>query len=449
MKRNHKLVIITVSLLAISGTLSAQSPSMEGFSADCIKYMSYYQEDYKAKKYDDALANWRKAYKACPANASQNMYIHGTSMYTKLYKKTSDPKAREALADTILAIQNKRLKAYPKKKTDILNNKGSYIINYKGSDARYLNESLRDIVSELKEESSNNILVNLFNSSMKLYGNGEVGKDDVVDTYSLVSGYLDDKKPKDDSERASLEQAKGAVSSLFASSGLASCDVLVEAFTPRFEAEPENATLCAGIVRMMNSVEGCSSNELYFRAVQNYHRLEPSYKSAYALYRMNAARDNVEDAVAYLESAINDEESDELTDARMLYELSVYAYKNKLRSKSADAAKKAVEMDNGYAAQSYIILGNLWSGAYADTEIERFARSWVAADYFQKAKVEAMEEGCAADEGTAAEASKLYASAAKYFPDASEVFMYDLSAGQSYSISLGGMSAKTTVKVHR
>lgn len=55
MKRNHKLVIITVSLLAISSTLSAQSPSMKGFSADCIKYMSYYQEDYKAKKYDAVL----------------------------------------------------------------------------------------------------------------------------------------------------------------------------------------------------------------------------------------------------------------------------------------------------------------------------------------------------------------------------------------------------------
>ena len=66
MKRNHKLVIITVSLLAISGTLSAQSPSMKGFSADCIKYMSYYQEDYKAKKYDDALADLQRKLDAAP-----------------------------------------------------------------------------------------------------------------------------------------------------------------------------------------------------------------------------------------------------------------------------------------------------------------------------------------------------------------------------------------------
>ena len=447
MKRTFTLIFLLTTVAVIK--LSAQNASMKNFSADCIKYMSYYQEDYKAKKYDIALENWRKAYKACPDNASQNMYINGTSMYTKLYKQTKDAAAREAIADTILALQDRRLKAYPKKKVDILNNKGNYIINYKSSDPRYLYDSLRELVTDLQGESSNNILVNLFSSSMALYGKGQMGKDDVVETYSLISGYFDDRKPKDESDRVSLEQARGAVSSLFASSGLASCDILIEAFTPRYEADPENAGLCAGIVRMMNSVEGCSSNELYFRAVESYHRLDPSYKSAYALYRMNAARDNVEDAVKYLESAIEDEASDEAVDARMLYELSVYAYKNKLRSKSAEAAKKAVELNNGYAAQAYIVLGDLWSGAYADSEIERYARSWVAADYFQKAKNLAIEEGCPAGEGTASEASKLYASAARYFPEASEVFMYDLSAGQSYSISLGGMSAVTSVKVRK
>ena len=78
MKRTFTLIFLLTTVAGIK--LSAQNASMKNFSADCIKYMSYYQEDYKAKKYDIALENWRKAYKACPDNASQNMYINGTSM---------------------------------------------------------------------------------------------------------------------------------------------------------------------------------------------------------------------------------------------------------------------------------------------------------------------------------------------------------------------------------
>jgi hypothetical protein len=35
----------------------------------------------------------------------------------------------------------------------------------------------------------------------------------------------------------------------------------------------------------------------------------------------------------------------------------------------------------------------------------------------------------------------------RYYPEASEIFMYDLSAGQSYTVTCGGMSAFTTVRV--
>jgi len=35
----------------------------------------------------------------------------------------------------------------------------------------------------------------------------------------------------------------------------------------------------------------------------------------------------------------------------------------------------------------------------------------------------------------------------RYYPEASEIFMYDLTAGQSYTVSCGGMTATTTVRV--
>ena len=448
---NYRFVVAVFLSLGLGLPALSQTPSsVKGLSPECMKYLTYYQQDYKEKKYDSALSNWRKAFSSCPATVSQNMYVHGTTMYTRLLKSEKSSHKRESLVDTVLMLQDRRVQAYPKKRKDVLNNKGGYIVNYRGKDAQYVYDNLLPIARELEEGSSNVVLVNLFESSLKLYNDGKLPKEDVIDCYSLVSSFLDDKKADDEAARKDIELARGAVGTLFADAGLATCDVIVENFGPRYEADPENLQLVSRIVRLMNSVDGCSSNELYFRAVTTYHRLDPSYRSAYALFRMNAAKENTDEAIAYLEAAIDDPESDEETDAKFMYALADYAYKNKLRAKAADTAKRLISLDNGYVAASYLLLGNLWFSAPASEEIDRFARYWVAADYYQKARSVAVEkEGCAVDDGVAAEAGKLLGSCSRYYPEASEVFMYDLSAGQGYSVSLGGLSASTSVKVRK
>ena len=51
-----------------------------------------------------------------------------------------------------------------------------------------------------------------------------------------------------------------------------------------------------------------------------------------------------------------------------------------------------------------------------------------------------------ADPTLAEEADRLAAGVRRYFPEASEIFMFDLSKGDSYRAYAGGMSALTTVK---
>lgn len=439
------IVLFTVFLFSVAGF--AQKPTEKiSLSGDCVRYLSYYQEDYKAKQYDNALDNLRKAFKACPATASQNMYIHGTTMYTRLYKGTKDENARRAIADTIIALQDKRMAAFPKKRKEILNNKGGYIINYRSKDTQYLFDSLSEIMSENGSESSTTILVNVFDSCIRLYKEGKKTKEEVLDVFASVSDCMDNKSCQDDKEREQLDGARNAVSSLLANSGLADCDILLETLTPSFDANPESLPVVIRIVRLLNGVEGCSSNDLYYRAVTTYHRLDPSYKSAYALYRLNAARGNVQEAVSYLEEAIACEKEDKDVDCRYLNELAEYAYENKLRSKASEVAWKIIELGKQYVPSAYIILGNLWSSAQADDELDRYARFWVAADYYLKAKSTA-SEGEFKDEKVADYASSRYAAVAKYFPTASDVFMFDLKAGDGYSVTLGGLHARTTVRV--
>ena len=435
-----KLTLILFAVVAVfaAGKVSAQG-KYGADSAECIKYLSYYQEYWKQKNYESALPNWRKAYAICPATASENMFVHGTTLMTRQYNKIKDQAQRSAIVDTILMLQDQRLATYPKKRVVILNNKGQYMINYRSSDAAYLYQNLSEIVDELGSKANGSLLVNLLQSSIALYRENKLAADDVINLYDKVTACIEGAQAKNDAEAEDNIKAKATIESIFADSRVASCDNLIAIFTPRYEADPENLAVVSNIVKLMNNADDCAGNDLYLRAVTSMYKLDPSYRSAFALYRLNAARGNVADAGRYLEEAIAAPESDDATDAQYYYELSLFSYKNGMRGKAYDAARKAVELDYGYAGKAYLIIGNLWASATCSNPEDKWARYWAATDYYQKART--------ADPSVAEEASSSISSVSRYFPEASDAFMYDLTKGQSYTVTCGGMTATTTVRV--
>ena len=435
-----KLFLIFFAAMAVFASQKVAAQGKYGAdSAECIKYLSYYQEYYKQKNYESALPNWRKAYALCPATASQNMFVHGTTLMTRLVPKIKDAAYREAVVDTILALQDQRMATYPKNRVSILNNKGQYMINYRSSNPKYLYDNLSAIVDELGSKSNGSLLVNLLQASIALYRENQLQADDVIALYDKASSYIEEASAKNPAEEEDNLKVKATIESIFADSKVASCDNLIAIFGPRYEADPNNLALVSNIVKLMNSAEDCASNDLYLKAVTSMYQLDPSYRSAYALYRLNAARDNAADAVNYLQQAIESEESDEATDAQYYYEMAAFCYKNNIRGKAADAARKAIEMDKGYAGKAYLIMGNLWASATCGDTVDKWARYWAATDYYQKARN--------ADPAVADEASSSIASVSRYYPEASEAFMYDLTKGQSYTVSCGGLTATTTVRV--
>ena len=296
-------------------------------------------------------------------------------------------------------------------------------------------------MDELGSQANGPLQVNLLQAAIALYRENQLTADDVIATYDKVTENVENASAKNDAEKEDNLKVKATIESIFADSKVASCENLIAIFGPRFEADPDNPALVSNIVKLMNSAEDCASNDLYLKAVTAMYKLDPSYRSAYGLYRLNAARDNVADACRYLEEAIASDESDAATDAQYYYELSAFAYKNGMRSKANEAAKKAIEMDYGYAGKAYMILGNLWASASCSGDVDKYARYWAATDFYQKAR--------SVDASLAEDASAAISSVSRYYPEASEIFMYDLSAGQSYTVSCGGLSAFTTVRVSR
>ncbi|MBP3203523.1 MAG: hypothetical protein J6M31_07980 [Bacteroidales bacterium] len=423
---------------------------------DCNTYASYYQEYYKQKNYQSALPNWRKAYALCPKNFKQNIYVHGATLMKMEIEKNirlKNTDLAKAQYDTLLTLLDERLANYPtakkggvvvENKYELLNNKGNYIINYialNGNDQEYLFKNLNDIVDQLGNKTNTGIIVNAFNASVALYRENKMAADEVIAYFEKYNGLLSELEAKNDAEVEENAKARSAVQSLFADSKVASCENLINIFGPRYEADPENLALVSNIVRLMNSAEDCASNELYLKAVTSMYKLDPSYRSAYALYRLNAARGNVADACRYLEDAIASPESDDATDAQYFYELAKFAYSNGMRGKAFDAAKKAIDLDASVAGGAYMIMGNLWASTPCSGEVDKYARYWVATDFYQKART--------ADPTLADDAASAIGRVSIYYPEASEIFMYDLSAGQGYTVSCGGMSASTTVRVRR
>lgn len=437
-----KITLILLAAMAIFGgqKLTAQDKYGSGPNREeCIKYLSYYSEYYKQKNYDSALPNWRRAYSLCPATASQNMFIHGTTLMTRLYNQVKDPAHKDAIVDTILTLQDQRMATYPKNRVSILNNKGQYMINYRGDQAKYIYDNVGEIVDELGTSANGGLLVNLLQSSIALYRENQLSADEVIAMYDKVMADVDGAMPKNEAEEEDNLKAKATIESIFADSKVASCENLIAIFTPRYNADPDNLALVSNIVKLMNTADDCASNDLYLNAVTSMYRLDPSYKSAFGLYRLNAARGNVADAAKYLEEAINSPDSDPATDAQYYYEMAAFCYKNGMRGKASEAARKAIEMDYGFAGKAYLIMGNLWASATCGETQDKWARYWAAADYYQKARN--------ADPSVADEAASSLASVSRYYPEASEAFMYDLTKGQSYTVSCGGMTATTTVRV--
>lgn len=440
-----KITLIALAALAfilnvnVLGAQSKYGPD----SVECIKFLSYYKEYYKQRNYNDAIPNWRKAYKLCPPTANQTMLIDGTSlMRTLIGKNASNKEYRKALIDTLLTLHETRAEYYPKYAVTALNNKGLDVANFLKDDETQIHTLISDIIKRNGKDTKASLLIIDLNAVVSMYQNGKLDAEQVINTYQNNLALLESLNVEKESEKEENAKIKSDMESLFISSKVASCDNLIALFTPRYEANPDDLDLVTNIVKMMSSTEDCVDNELYLKAATSMHRLQPTAQSAYFLFRLNAARGNKEEASKYMEEALASSDLDANTLATYNYEYATYCVKNSLPSKGFAAAQKAMELDPSFSGRSYFLMGTIWgSMSCGGDEISKRAPYWVACDYMQKAK--------AADASLAEECNRMIGQYSVYFPQTAEAFMYDLTNGQSYTVSCGGLRAVTTVRTQK
>ena len=437
------LLVVSAILMVLGSNLASAQGKYGADSAECIKYLSYYKEYFKQKNYDSALPNWRQAYKLCPPTANQNMLIDGTTMIRQLINKNAkNADYRKALLDTLMTLHDVRAEYYPNYAVTSRNNKGTDMNNFIKDDNAALFKGLNEIIALNQEETKASILLFNLNTAIALYQDGDMDAEQVINTYQRNIALVNAASPANAAEKEANEKVRQDMEGLFITSKVASCDNLIALFTPRYEANPNDLDLATNIVKMMNSTDDCTNNDLFLRAATTMHKIQPSAQSAYFLYRLNAAKDNTAEAAKYMEEAISGEGLDAATEAKYNYEYASFCIRNNMSGKAVSAAQKAAELDKSYAGKAYQIIANAWAQASCGgDEIQRRAKYWVATDYMQRAM--------AADDTLADDCRKAIGMYSAYYPNTADAFMYDLTNGQSYSISCGGMSATTTVRTNK
>ncbi|MBE6233223.1 MAG: hypothetical protein E7118_01945 [Bacteroidales bacterium] len=446
-----KRIILLFSLAFVallSGTeASAQKYGTGPDSTECKKYLSYYNDYYKHRKtsaesYESALVNWRKAYKYCPPSASYNMLTHGIEFMRGLIKKNaSDKNYYNSLVDSLIFLQHQRLEQRPKNSVSTLNSLGTDMRNYFKNEPYKLYQGLAEVVAKNGSKTQMVLFKDYVNAACELYKDGILEPEKVIEAYTTSVECLAQITPKNDTEKEFIATNISEIETLFITSQVADCENLITLFTPRYEADPQNLDLAKNIVKMMGMTEGCMDNDLFLAAVTTMYNMEPSYTSAYNLYKLHSSKGDVAQAIKYMEEAIAYPESDNAVDADYMYQLAVFCSKNGEQVKAVKAANDAIALDAAVAGKSYMLLGIIWGSApcYPNgNEIEKRAKYWLAVDYMTKAKE--------ADPTLAEDANNYIGQYKTFYPSTGDAFMYGYENGHTFYVEWNGFKVPTRVR---
>lgn len=414
-------------------------------SLECLKNLSLYSEDLRNKNYDAAYPAWEYAFNNCPAS-TVNLYIDGTTLIGRKIEINKDPQAFEELYQKLMKVYDQRMEFFgdhPRTPTpEIKGYKALDMLKYKRDDKEVLLEAyhlLDESVHTLKAKSHMAFLATYMNASANLYKTGDIDAEKLVNNYILVSDGLDTqlKDPARARYHAKLEEVKGGVESLFATSGAADCSTLDRIFTPQLEEKKFDLGWLKMVSRLL--MRGlCEDSELLYKTSEYQHNIEPSSASAYGLAKMYVKSHDIKRAIDYFREAV-DLSEDNQQKGEFLRQLGVIYLSQENYSAARANALRAIEARPDWGAP-YIIIGKAYAASansIGNKEIEKKSAYWAAVDKFMKAK--------SVDPSVTDEANELIKLYSAYFPATDEIFFEGLENGSTYTVG-GWINERTSVR---
>lgn len=432
-------VVLSIIPLAMNAQTGIESGTKFGKgqdSIDCVRALSLYQSDYKAKNYESALPNWRHVWNNCP-KASVNLGVpHGTTIYKYMIAKELNPTKQAALVDTLMMIYRRTIELRPTKKGEFTIQMAQDMVKYTedNPDKTAVLKLLSDCIFNQKDDAPAIIYASYMNILLKQNVEGSLSDEDLLETYTLVSDKLN--AAIKTSQNEELAKVRDLIDDNFAKSTAASCENMIKIYSLKFDENKEDSEFLRKLTNMLNKKE-CTDSELFEKASEQLYALNPSADAAYNMARMFLKKDDIAKAIEYYQDAIKSE-TDPISKANYLYQLGgIMLSKRSSYSEAKRLAQQAISLRPDWGAP-YALLANTYAGGpkVGENAFENAYVYWVVVDKLLKAKAVDPEYAARANVNT------LIAQYSQHFPKKEEAFFYNITEGTT--VTVGGWIGETT-----
>lgn len=440
--KKHRIILLGAALFAMGLNSNAQ-PNW-GCDAETqqqmLEHVSLYQESMKqytaskdARYCEEAYPHWKTIVANCPKQ-SQNLYVRGAVILKVKINRATSAAQRDSLIDELMQMYDTRIANYGDA-ANSLAKKALDLETLRGA------EGVKDYYPIYAQAAAQGNMqpeyaVKFMEATIKYVQAGLAEPTLVVDNYDIASEMLDaalEAQAADSVKAARIRGYISGVESAFAP--YADCGQLVEIYSKKFEADPENPALLKKITNIMMK-KGCTEDQLFFQATDNLYRIEPSPATALRMGQMCVSKKDYANAVKYLTNAANDLETPK--DRYKAYMLLGMAHDGQGSYSAARSAYyRAAEVDPT-KGEPYLFIANLYMAHHSnDDGMSGRSAYWAACDKAVRAKN--------IDPSVTDEANKIINRCSAAFPKKEDAFMLNLMNGQGYTVG-GWIGESTTVR---
>jgi tetratricopeptide (TPR) repeat protein len=434
--------LVAVSLFAYSQKLKYYENPKYGPDSlsrvECAKNLSNMSSFVKVDMFDYAYDSWRYCFKYCPGS-SKNIYIMGAKILKHKIEKAEDEAVADKFIDTLMILYDQRIQYYGQEGY-VLGWKGVDLLKYRQSDLKEAYNYLKKSVDIMKARSEEAVSITFMQATNVLYKNDLISKDEVINNYVKISGYLDEKS-KSSKSSDKTEIAMDNIEKIFTACGAADCEALVNIFETKFNANRTNAEQLQNISLILEK-SNCTDSELYLNVLVELFNIEPSADLAKNIGPLYHNTGEYDESVSYFMKAIELETDDE-TKAKLYVILAQINLDNlKNYNLARNYAYEAIELNDNFG-EPYILIGDAYiksSEENCESDFEKRTIYWAAVDKYQRA--------ITADPSISEKAKKLINRYSDHFPLKEETFFHGYVDGQEYTIG-GWINEKTVVRTRQ
>lgn len=398
-----------------------------------------YGEAYKSKQYQDAYEPWKIALQTCPSS-TKNLYIQGAVILKQLYNINKDAEVRSAIVAELMNLYDMRIQYYGEA-AEVTARKANDLQQLRGDAAlkeyyELYAEAMRLDASKLDVPFINAF----FEATIRYVTKGGADTTLIIDNYDIASDALDAlaANTTDSAKKAEIYNVIANIENRF--SPYASCDQLVNIYTKKFNANPEDLTLLKKITTILRKKK-CMNTDLFFAATENLNKLEPTPSTAYLMAQMNYQRKRYSEAANYVSEALKGAEEKDKYNMYILQGL-CYAEANSYSAARA-AYNKASELEPAKGEPLRLIAQLYVAGHRSiDDGMGGASAYWAAVDVARRSiNVDSSPENVEA-------AQRLINSYSAGFPKQDKAFDLDLIDGNTFTVP-GWIGVSTTVRTRK